>query len=153
MSSNRDASKIFTIGFTHKTAEHFFTLLKENKVKRVIDVRAHNTSQLAGFAKNPDLGYLLKEILQVEYVEIPELTPDPNMVKAYRAGEIDWEQYAQTYQERLDEFRVESIVDPALLEHGCLLCSEHEPHTCHRKVAAEYLTHKLRKNMKIQHLM
>lgn len=144
---------IFTIGFTHKTAEHFFTLLKKNHIKTLVDVRANNTSQLAGFAKKPDLAFFLKELLNVDYVEIEELTPDPKMVKAYRAGDIPWEAYAEAYRTRLEKFGVESLVDPALLEGACLLCSEHQPHTCHRKVAAEYLQQKLRKNLDIKHLL
>ena len=54
--------KIYTIGFTQKKAMQFFELIKENKIKRVIDVRLNNVSQLAGFAKRDDLIYFLKEI-------------------------------------------------------------------------------------------
>ena len=35
--------------------------------------------------------------------------------------------------------RVETEVDPALLEGGCLLCSEEKPHRCHRRPLAEVL--------------
>ena len=41
--------KLFTIGFTKKSAETFFSLLRESGVLRVLDIRLHNTSQLAGF--------------------------------------------------------------------------------------------------------
>ena len=41
--------KIFTIGFTKKTAEEFFSKLQAAGVKRIIDVRLNNVSQLAGF--------------------------------------------------------------------------------------------------------
>ena len=37
------------------------------------------------------------------------------------------------------ERRIEETVDPALLHEGCLLCSEDQPHQCHRKLVAEYL--------------
>ena len=43
--------KLFTIGFTKKTAEQFFTALKSAGVKRIVDVRLNNVSQLAGFSK------------------------------------------------------------------------------------------------------
>ena len=46
---------LFTIGFTKKSAEQFFELLKKNKVKQLVDVRISNGSQLAGFAKGKDL--------------------------------------------------------------------------------------------------
>ena len=38
--------RIFTIGFTKKTAEEFFTKLIQAGVRRVIDVRLNNASQL-----------------------------------------------------------------------------------------------------------
>ena len=53
---------IYTIGFTKKSADKFFNLLKTNQVRKVIDVRLNNVSQLAGFAKRDDLIFFLKEI-------------------------------------------------------------------------------------------
>lgn len=44
-------SKTLAIGFTRMTARNFFGRLSEAGVRKVIDVRLHNTSQLAGFAK------------------------------------------------------------------------------------------------------
>jgi hypothetical protein len=41
--------ELFTIGFTRKSAREFFTLLKQSGVRRVLDVRLNNNSQLAGF--------------------------------------------------------------------------------------------------------
>ena len=55
--------RIFTIGFTKKSAEEFFTLLENSGVKRVVDVRLNNSSQLAGFSKGRDLSYLLNKIV------------------------------------------------------------------------------------------
>ena len=39
------AMKLYTIGFTQKSAEEFFTTLQQAKVRRVLDVRLHNESQ------------------------------------------------------------------------------------------------------------
>ncbi len=55
-------AKISTIGFTKTTAERFFERQLNANVKKVVDVRLHSTSQLAGFAKADDLAYLLKRI-------------------------------------------------------------------------------------------
>lgn len=49
--------KLFTIGFTQSSAEHFFTRLKESGARRILDVRLNNRSQLAGFAKQDDLKF------------------------------------------------------------------------------------------------
>lgn len=54
--------KLFTIGFTGKSAEKFFNLLRNNGVKKIVDTRINNTSQLAGFAKGADLSFFAKEI-------------------------------------------------------------------------------------------
>jgi uncharacterized protein (DUF488 family) len=63
--------EINTIGFTKKTAEQFFELVRGSGAKRVVDVRLNNVSQLAGFAKKKDLQFFLKEILDVDYVHLP----------------------------------------------------------------------------------
>ena len=54
---------LYTIGFTKKSAEQFFELLKKNHVQTLVDVRISNSSQLAGFAKGSDLIYFFKQIL------------------------------------------------------------------------------------------
>lgn len=60
------AIKLFTIGFTKKSAAKFFGLLRDAKVRRVIDTRLNRTLQLAGFAKEQDLPFLLREIYHAE---------------------------------------------------------------------------------------
>ncbi len=59
--------KLFTIGFTKTTAESFFSRLSQAGVKKVIDIRLNNASQLAGFAKKTDLIYFLKTICGIDY--------------------------------------------------------------------------------------
>ena len=46
-----NALKLYTIGFTKKSAEDFFELLSASGAVRLVDVRLKNVSQLAGFAK------------------------------------------------------------------------------------------------------
>jgi uncharacterized protein (DUF488 family) len=61
---------LFTIGFTKKTAQEFFDTLVNAGVKRVIDTRLNNISQLAGFTKRSDLEYFLHKIGDIEYVHM-----------------------------------------------------------------------------------
>ena len=75
--------KINTIGFTQKSAENLFTLLRNSKTKLLIDVRINNVSQLAGFAKKNDLKFFLKELCNADYQHIPELAPTDNLLKSY----------------------------------------------------------------------
>ena len=65
--------KIFTIGFTKRSAETFFARLKSAGVKRIVDVRLNNVSQLAGFTKRDDLRYFAKVVCGIDYVHVPEL--------------------------------------------------------------------------------
>jgi len=70
--------KIFTIGFTKKSAEAFFTLLKNAGVRRLVDVRLNNVSQLTAFAKKDDLRYFAKALCNMDYTHVPDLAPTTN---------------------------------------------------------------------------
>jgi uncharacterized protein (DUF488 family) len=76
--------KVFTIGFTKKSARTFFTKLFESGARRVVDVRLNNVSQLAGFAKKDDLQFFLREICQMGYVHLPILAPTATMLDTYK---------------------------------------------------------------------
>jgi uncharacterized protein (DUF488 family) len=130
---------LFTIGFTGKSAEKFFRLLTEHNVRRVIDTRASNTSQLAGFAKGRDLAFFCREIAGIEYEHRLDMAPTTALLKQYRNGHISWEEYVTAYKGLLEERELFSKVDLRLLDHACMLCSEHKPDRCHRRILAEYL--------------
>jgi uncharacterized protein (DUF488 family) len=134
--------ELFTIGFTRKTACAFFTSLKDAGVRRVVDVRLNNNSQLASFSKKEDLAYFLREIGGIEYVHLPELAPTQDILDAYKKHKGDWGIYEKQFLELMARRQVEKTIRPDLLDHGCLLCSEHLPHQCHRRLVAEYLNAK-----------
>ena len=83
--------KLSTIGFTRKPARRFFDLLRQSGARRVVDVRLHNGSQLAGFAKKDDLAYFLGELCGMEYVHLPALAPTKEMLDDYRKQRSGWE--------------------------------------------------------------
>jgi len=146
--------KILTIGFTQKSAERFFTLLKNSGAKRVVDVRLNNVSQLAGFAKRDDLRFFLKNLCGMEYVHVSELAPKKEMLKAYQDKKLTWEQYETEYLNLMAQRRIEASVGKSVIDGGCLLCSEDKPHHCHRRLVAEYLkSHWPDENMEIKHLV
>ena len=134
------STKIFTIGFTKKSAERFFTTLKKAGVKRVVDVRLNNVSQLAGFTKMEDLRYFLGAICGIEYVHLPQLAPTQEMLDAYKKEKGDWATYEKQFLNLMSQRRVEQTVPRELINEGCLLCSEDTPEHCHRRLVAEYLT-------------
>lgn len=131
--------RLFTIGFTKKSAEAFFTKLRQAGVKRLIDVRLNNTSQLAGFTKQDDLRYFLKAICDIDYAHIPELAPTKDILDSYRKKSDDWTIYETGYLALLKQRKVEETLRPDQFDGACLLCGESEPDHCHRRLAAEYL--------------
>ena len=142
---------LFTIGFTKKSAKQFFEILKHSGVKRIIDTRLNNVSQLAGFTKKTDLEYFLQQICKIEYVHLLELAPTKNILDAYKKNGGDWQTYEEQFLQLITERQIEQKVSPDLLDGGCLLCSEPTPHQCHRRLVAEYLSQKLG-TIKIHHL-
>jgi len=131
--------KIFTIGFTNKKAEEFFEKLRTAGVKRVVDVRLNNISQLAGFSKKDDLRYFLRAIADIDYVHLPELAPTKEMLEAYKKFKGDWSVYENEFLELMERRRIETTIAMDVIDNGCLLCSEDKPHHCHRRLVAEYL--------------
>ncbi|RQT24082.1 DUF488 domain-containing protein [Burkholderia contaminans] len=144
--------QVATIGFTNKSAERFFELLKSANVRTILDVRLNNVSQLAGFSKKSDLQYFLSKLLDCKYLELRDLTPEKSMLKRYQTKEMPWDDYANAYVELLAKRRVESNLDATVFDHGCLLCSEDTPHFCHRRLAVEYLNSRWSNRLDITHL-
>lgn len=142
----------FTIGFTGKSAEKFFQLLIGAQVKNLLDVRLNNTSQLAGFAKREDLKYFLKSVADIDYHEIKDLAPSKGILSAYQKGDLLWDKYEDLYLNEITKRSVERLIDPILFDQSCLLCSEHEPHFCHRRLAVEYLNDKWNSRLIVKHL-
>lgn len=144
---------IFTIGFTQKSAEKFFSLLRINSVTSLLDTRLNNTGQLSGFAKKDDLAYFCKTILKTDYIHWLESAPEEKMLKSYKNKEIPWSEYAKEYEALLERRKVEKDIN--LIENGgaCLLCSEAKPHNCHRSILANYLNRKNGDKFTIQHLV
>lgn len=130
---------VFTIGFTKKSAQTFFEKLKTASVRRVIDVRLNNVSQLAAFAKRDDLAYFLKEICGIEYVHLPILAPTQEMLDSYKKHKGSWAAYEKQFLDLMESRKIEASLSDETLEGGCLLCSEHQPHKCHRRLVVEYL--------------
>jgi len=143
---------IYTIGFTKKNAETFFNLLTSSNVKTLIDVRLNNVSQLAGFAKRDDLKFFLKEICGIQYIHLPELAPTGNMLKSYKNGDLPWNKYEEDFYKILGKRQVEQSINPTLLDHGCLLCSEHDPSFCHRRLVINYLNANSDFELRVTHL-
>jgi uncharacterized protein (DUF488 family) len=131
--------KIFTIGFTKKSAEEFFEALRKAGVARLVDIRLNNTSQLAGFTKRDDLQYFTRAICGIDYAHLPELAPTEDILKAYRADKKSvWPDFERQFKKLIHDRHIEKAVPRHLIDSGCLLCSEEKPDHCHRRLVAEY---------------
>jgi uncharacterized protein (DUF488 family) len=143
--------KLFTIGFTQKSAQQFFDTLIKSGVRRIIDTRLNNVSQLAGFTKRSDLEYFLQRIGDIQYMHMLELAPTKDILDAYKKKNDSWESYEKNFLRLISDRQIEKKVSSELLDGSCLLCSEAKPHHCHRRLVAEYLNSKWG-NISICHL-
>ncbi len=131
--------EIYTLGFTQKSAAHFFGLLKDAGIRRLLDVRLNNVSQLAGFTRRDDLRYFLSAICGAAYQHEPLLAPTKDILTAYR-NTHEWQAYAEAFNALIAARRVETLFTPEFFTiPTVLLCSEPTPDQCHRRLVAEYL--------------
>ena len=109
-------------------------------IERLVDVRVNNTSQLAGFTKRDDLAFFLGQLLEADYLHEPLLAPTKPLLKAYRDGEMTWNDYEVAFFDLMAERRVEREVSrESFAGRTVLLCSEPTPDRCHRRLVVEYL--------------
>lgn len=144
--------KLYTIGFTGKSAENFFTLLTNNKIEKIVDTRINNVSQLSGFAKGSDLKFFSNKIGKISYEHKIDLAPTKELLSKYREKKLSWQDYEIEYLNLLDTRRIAQKINIDDLHQNCLLCSEHTPEKCHRRLLAEYLKH-IRNDIEIVHLI
>lgn len=130
--------RLFTIGFTKKSAEEFFNLLQQAHVRCVIDTRLNNRSQLAGFSKAGDLAFFLRSIAKIEYRYAPSMAPTDDILERFKKQKGSWAEYELAYVKLLEQRNIIQGISRSELEDACLLCSEDAPTHCHRRLAAEY---------------
>lgn len=143
---------VSTIGFTKTNAKGFFDRLLNSGVKKVVDVRLNNTSQLSGFAKANDLAYFLEKIGGIQYAHQPLLAPTESMLKAYKKEKGEWKDYEVKFMNLMAQRKIENQLKPEMFESVCLLCSEDTPHHCHRRLVVEYLNIKWNSSLSVSHL-
>ena len=144
---------LYTIGFTKKSAERFFNLLKENGVKQLVDVRINNSSQLAGFAKGKDLEFFTKEICHIPYKHIVEFAPSKELLDQCHKQEVTWKEYESIYIQLLKDRDILKCFGVKSFDGSCFLCSEDTPEQCHRRLLAEYLKKNSKEQVRIVHLV
>jgi len=126
--------------------------LKAHGIERLLDVRLNNTSQLAGFAKQADLAYFLREICGAAYEHEPLLAPTQDILDAYKKQRGTWELYEGEFLALMRSRRIEAMIDKeSFSRKTVLLCSEPTAEHCHRRLVLEYLAERW-EGVEIHHL-
>lgn len=144
---------LYTIGFTKKSAEKFFELLKNNGVKQLVDIRISNNSQLAGFAKGKDLAYFVKQICGINYQHIVDFAPTKELLDKWHKQAVTWEDYIVEYTSMLKSRDIIQKYGIKRFDGACFLCSEETPEICHRRLLVEYLKDHSTEEVHIVHLI
>lgn len=146
---------LFSIGFTQKSAEDFFGLLKDNRIDCLVDVRLNPNGQLSRFAFEKDLPYFLDKLANgCKYVHRVDLAPQNELLKEvrtkgsamsrdYKLFEIEFNKYLEN-ESKIDDF-VEQFKD---YKNVALLCSEHTTEKCHRRLVSKMLITKFSNDIK-----
>ena len=135
--------EIYSIGFTQKSAAEFFGTLKQAGIRRLMDVRLNNRSQLAGFTKNTDLPFFLRALCDASYVHEPLLAPTQEMLDAYKKRKGEWADYEKEFLALMARRDIADVLDcKSFGSPTVLLCSEPTPEHCHRRLVLEYLQNK-----------
>lgn len=142
----KNMMNLFSIGFTQKSAEDFFALLKDNKIDCLIDVRLNPNGQLSRFAFEKDLPYFLDKLANgCKYAHRVDLAPQNELLKEvrtkgsamskdYKLFEIEFNKYLEE-KSKIKNF-VEQFKD---YKNVALLCSEHTTEKCHRRLVSDML--------------
>jgi uncharacterized protein (DUF488 family) len=149
--NNEGTIRIFTIGYAGRNAREFFAILKQAGIKKVVDVRLYNTSQLAGFTKKQDIEYFLQTIVGAEYIHLPIMAPTGRLLTDYKKELTSWQQYEIQFKALITQRQIQKHITPQDADMSCLLCSKAKADNCHRRLVAEYLA-EYWQNVSIHHL-
>ncbi len=128
--------KLYTIGYAGKTAQEFFTILRDTGVKKVMDVRLYPSTKDSGFAKSKDLAFFLRVLCRISYEHHKEFAPTAALLKGYKEGSVSWTEYEDQYRNICQARRFVLTPD---MDGYCFLCAEPTSEKCHRRLLVEYL--------------
>ena len=146
---------LFNIGFTQKTAEEFFGILKKNNIDCLVDIRLNPNGQLSRFAFEKDLPFFLDKLAEgCKYVHRVDLAPQNELLKEvrtkgsamckdYKLFEKEFNQYLER-KSNIGNF----VVQFKKYTNVVLLCSEHTTEKCHRRLVSEMLLNKFSNDIK-----
>ena len=134
--------KLFTIGYTKKSAKEMFEILKRNNVRKVIDIRLKNANGYCFYTHKRDFSYLLS-LVDIGYEHKENWAPEEWLFNGYRDEKIPWSQYVVDFYKIIRERNILQGVKAEDLDGCVLLCSEETADMCHRRLLAEYFEEKM----------
>ncbi|MEI7856016.1 MAG: DUF488 domain-containing protein [Methanomicrobiales archaeon] len=125
---------IATIGYEGRNLDQFLSILVENNVGKLIDVRKNAFSRKSGFSMNP-----LKNALEkkgISYLHMPELG-----IESAQRQDLTKEGFSELFRRYAEELGTkEDLLDTirslALKEKVALMCFEERETDCHRGMIA-----------------
>jgi len=146
---------LFNIGFTQKTAEEFFGILKRNKIDCLVDIRLNPNGQLSRFAFEKDLPFFLDKLADgCKYVHRVDLAPQNELLKEVRtkgsAMSKDYKLFEKEFNQYLERKSNIGNFVGQFKKHTnvVLLCSEHTTEKCHRRLVSNMLLNKFGEDIK-----
>ena len=142
---------LFTAGYEGDSVQSFVDKLRLSNVDLVLDVRENPVSRKVGFSKSS-----LSDILSssgISYLHMQELgTPKP--LRAMLSMNKNYTTFFEKYKDFLSEFQdsIDDIVELGSIENVCLVCFEHDPHYCHRRVVADLVFERTNRRIRVVHL-
>ena len=129
--------KLFTIGYTQKSAEELFNTLKKNNVRKVFDVRLKNANSYCFYTHKRDFAFLLS-LIGIGYEHKENWAPTERLLNGCKNKEISWSQYVAEFSKLIQDRNLIQGVKAEDLDGCALLCAEATPQMCHRRLLAEY---------------
>lgn len=120
---------IYTIGHSNITQEAFIEILKQFKIKLVIDIRSSPYSKFVPHFNSPNIKKTFKEN-DIKYIFLGNyIGGKPKSKEYYKQGSVDYDLIAKSerYKEGIDK-----IIELNQNNDFVLMCSEEDPYNCHR---------------------
>lgn len=131
--------RVFTIGFSGKTRSELMRILRENRVRRLLDVRWFPGSPHRPDVSKNNLAAACREN-DIDYVHLKHLGAPPELRKRYKDG-LAFDEFMDLYARYIAKRkeRLEELAGLAGAKASVLFCAEREWRECHRSELARIL--------------
>jgi hypothetical protein len=134
----RSRPTLYTLGYAGSRVETVLWALAARQIRVLLDIRWSPTSQCHGF--EPGTLRRIVEGRGMAYRHVPALGSAPDLRYRYQE-DGDWAAFASAYLGALEgqDALLGRVAGYARGHPVCLLCAEHDPGHCHRRLLAERL--------------